>query len=65
MKTIARYFLGTSDPDPHVPVNRVQETTGILKDMNAAVTTKIYPGMGHTINQDEIVEANRILRYSE
>ena len=58
-------FIGTSDPDPHVPVNRVQETTGILKDMNAAVTTKIYPGMGHTINQDEIVEANRILRYSE
>ncbi len=54
-------FIGSSDPDPHVPVNRVKETTAILKEMNADVVEKIYPGMGHTINQDEINRANNIL----
>ena len=54
-------FLGTSDPDPHVPVERVYATTNILKSMNAAVTEKIYPGMGHTIAQDEIETANTLI----
>ena len=51
-------FIGTSDPDPHVPVQRVQESTRILKSMNAVVTEKVYKGMGHTINMDEIATAN-------
>jgi phospholipase/carboxylesterase len=51
-------FIGTSDPDPHVPVSRVNETVEILKNMKAAVTVKIYSGMGHTITQDEIDKAN-------
>jgi len=50
-------FIGTSDPDPHVPVERVNASTGILKNMHADVTTKIYPNMGHTINKDEIDSA--------
>lgn len=54
-------FIGTSDPDPHVPVERVYATTNILKDMNAAVTEKVYSHMGHTINQDEIDNANRLV----
>ena len=54
-------FIGTSDPDPHVPVERVQATTAILQNMHAVVTEKIYPGMGHTINQNEIDNANKIL----
>ena len=54
-------FIGTSNPDPHVPVERVHETTSILKSMNAEVTEKIYNNMGHTINQDEIDNANRIV----
>lgn len=54
-------FMGTSDPDPHVPVERVNESASILEVMNAAVTKKIYKGMGHTINQDEIAEANRLI----
>ena len=54
-------FIGTSNPDPHVPVERVYATTNILKDMNAVVTEKIYDNMGHTINQDEIGYANRIV----
>jgi phospholipase/carboxylesterase len=54
-------FIGTSDPDPHVPVQRVRATTKILKDMHAAVTEKIYPGMGHTISSDEIQQASRLV----
>lgn len=54
-------FIGSSDPDPHVPVERVYATTNILKNMNAEVEEKIYAQMGHTINQDEIAHANKII----
>ena len=54
-------FIGTSHPDPHVPVERVYATTNILKAMHASVTEKVYPNMGHTINQDEIEHANRLV----
>ena len=47
-------FLGCSDVDFHIPQERVQETTRILRGMGADVTERLYPGMGHTINQDEI-----------
>ena len=54
-------FIGTSDPDPHVPVQRVYATANILKNMNAAVTEKVYTNMGHTVNEDEIKMANTII----
>jgi phospholipase/carboxylesterase len=54
-------FVGTSDPDPHIPVERIYATTNILKRMNAAVTEKIYTNMGHTINQDEIDQVNKLI----
>ena len=54
-------FIGTSDPDPHVPVERVYATTNILKNMNADVTEKVYNNMGHTINQDELEQANKLV----
>jgi predicted esterase len=47
-------FLGCSIPDPHIPVSRVEETEELLRGMQADVTKRIYPGLGHTINQDEI-----------
>ena len=54
-------FIGTSDPDPHVPVGRVNESAAILEKMNAAVTKNIYKNMGHTISQDEISLVNKII----
>lgn len=51
-------FLGCSDIDPHIPLARVQESGEILKNKNADVTVKIYPRMGHTINEDEIQTVN-------
>jgi phospholipase/carboxylesterase len=54
-------FIGTSNPDPHIPVERFYATANILKDRNAAVTDKVYDNMGHTINQDEIDNANKFV----
>lgn len=54
-------FIGTSDPDPHVPVERVFASAGILRKMNADVTENIYNDMGHTINEDEISTVNKLI----
>ena len=51
-------FIGTSDPDQHVPVERVKETSRLLEKMNANVLLKIYDNMGHTITSDEIDSVN-------
>jgi predicted esterase len=47
-------FLGCSDTDFHIPLTRVQESTAALQALGAEVTERIYPGMGHTVNQEEI-----------
>ena len=54
-------FIGSSNPDPHVPVQRVYETAKVLKNMNATVTQKLYNDMGHTISQDEIDMADKFV----
>jgi phospholipase/carboxylesterase len=50
----APVFLGCSDIDPHVPRARVDLTADVLRGLGADVTERIYPDMGHTVNQDEI-----------
>jgi len=47
-------FLGSGDPDPHVPWTRVQQTADVLAGMNAQVTLRRYPGRPHTVGGDEI-----------
>jgi predicted esterase len=47
-------FLGCSDVDFHIPKQRVELTSQVLEGMGAEVTLRLYPGMGHTINQEEI-----------
>jgi predicted esterase len=54
-------FIGCSDVDFHIPVERVEETAVTLQNLGAAVNKKIYPNMGHTIVQDEIDEAQKIV----
>jgi predicted esterase len=54
-------FLGCSDIDPHIPIQRVEETAATLADLGGSVTKKIYPGMGHTIIKDEIDQALQIV----
>ncbi|MFN8675347.1 MAG: dienelactone hydrolase family protein [Thermomicrobiales bacterium] len=53
-------FIGCSDVDAHIPVARVEETARVMTELGAAVDLRIYPGMGHTVNQDEI-QAGRAL----
>mgnify|MGYP001343389826 CR=1 FL=1 len=54
-------FIGCSDQDEWVPEQRVHETAEIFKRMGADTTVKIYKGMGHIINDDEIEQARNIL----
>ncbi len=54
-------FMGCSDRDPHIPQIRVDETAEILESLGAQVTKKIYPGMGHTVNEDEIEHVKQML----
>lgn len=47
-------FLGCSDVDGHVPKTRVEESAAVFERMGADVTMRIYPGMGHIVNEDEL-----------
>lgn len=54
-------FIGCSDVDPHIPLGRVRETAAVLARLGATVDSRIYPRMGHTINQDEMDAAAALL----
>lgn len=54
-------FLGCSDVDFHIPLKRVNESAEVLKALGGNVTEIIYPGMGHTIVEDEVDHVKRIL----
>jgi predicted esterase len=55
-------FLGSGDPDPHIPFERVLETEAVLTRMGANVEVRRYPGMPHGINADEIEACRALLR---
>lgn len=54
-------FIGTGNPDPHVPVERVKESVSILENMKAEVEMQVHDGRSHTISSDEIDAANRFI----
>lgn len=54
-------FLGCSDVDAHIPAARVLETAEILRKLGGRVTARLYPGMGHTINEDEIAAVRQMM----
>ncbi|SFP11654.1 phospholipase/carboxylesterase [Pseudarcicella hirudinis] len=54
-------LITTGDPDPHVPVSRVNESAEILKKMNAEVWVEIFKGRPHTIEFKELELANQLL----
>lgn len=54
-------FIGCSEKDPHIPLERVNQTEEVFTDLNAGVKKTIYEGSQHTINQDEISEARKII----
>jgi predicted esterase len=54
-------FFGAGDPDPHVPWQRIEESASVLSALGGEVTLRRYPNLPHTINQDEIEHAKRLL----
>ncbi len=54
-------FFGCSDVDTHVPESRVNESADLFTRMGAVVTTRIYPAMGHLVNDDEIAFARGLI----
>ena len=54
-------FLGCSDVDPHIPLERVRESADVFRRLGGEVDERIYPRMGHTVNADEIAAINLLL----
>jgi predicted esterase len=55
-------FMGCSDVDQHIPRARVLLSEEVLTRLGATVTARIYPNMGHTINEDEIEAVRAMVR---
>jgi predicted esterase len=54
-------FIGGSDIDPHVPLHRLEESGQVLEQLGGKVNLRVYRGMGHTINADELKAARAIV----
>jgi predicted esterase len=54
-------FLGCSDVDFHIPKERVEETAQVYERLGAVVDLRLYRGMGHTVNQDELEQVQAML----
>jgi phospholipase/carboxylesterase len=54
-------LITTGDPDPHVPVSRVEQSITVIEGLNAQVTSKVYKGRPHTIQLEEIKLANELI----
>jgi predicted esterase len=55
-------LLGCNNADPHIPLQRIHETADAFEGLGARVDKRIYPGMGHTINDDELVWFSQTLQ---
>lgn len=55
-------FLGCSDIDAHIPLERVHASAEVLSKLGGDVTERIYPGAGHTVVEDEVRHVQRMLR---
>lgn len=55
-------LVTTGDPDPHVPVSRVEASVSELERLGAEVTFQVYPGRAHTISRPEINRANELFQ---
>jgi predicted esterase len=58
-------FIGSSDIDPWVAHDLISDTANVFKGMGASVDFQTYPGMGHTVNQDEVERVRRMLMNSK
>jgi phospholipase/carboxylesterase len=56
-----RVFIGNSDSDPHVPLDRSKESKEIMESLGADVSLAIYPGMPHMVSKEEIIAVKEIM----
>ena len=56
-------FIGCSDADFHIPLQRLHESAAVATEMGATVDLRIYPGMGHTINEDELQKVRSMIKH--
>lgn len=54
-------LITTSDPDPHVPLSRVEESVSILEALGAQVSLKVFKGKMHSISKEELDLSNRLI----
>ena len=54
-------FLGCCDVDFHIPRARVDEAAAVLSSLGGAVTERLYPGLDHSVNADELAFVNSML----
>ena len=54
-------FLGCSDVDGHIPAERVLTSADVFSGAGAAVTAILYPGMDHTVSEEELVQVRALL----
>ncbi len=47
-------FLGCSDTDPFVRKEWVEQSAEELRRLGGDVTSRLYPNMSHTVNEDEL-----------
>ncbi|GAB5534501.1 MAG: dienelactone hydrolase family protein [Rubricoccaceae bacterium] len=54
-------FIGGSDVDPHIPLARMERSAEVLRQLDAKVDLRVYPGLGHTVNADELAAGRALL----
>jgi predicted esterase len=57
-------FLGCSDVDFHIALERVERSAAVLAQLGGDVDKRIYPNMGHTVNADELVAVQDLIARS-
>ncbi|MBI5029438.1 MAG: dienelactone hydrolase family protein [Chloroflexi bacterium] len=55
-------FLGCSNADIHIDKERAIESAEVFKRLGAQVTLRLYPNLGHEVNEDEIDFVRRMMR---
>jgi predicted esterase len=54
-------FIGCSDADPHVAAPDVLAAGEVLRRLGGEVAVRLYPGLGHTVDADEIARVRGLL----
>ncbi len=55
-------YLGCGDWDTHIPTPAVEEAAEVFQQLGAAVQKAIFPGMGHTVNDEEMNTVENLVR---